>query len=130
MVRVQMSNSNAQGFTHLIVTVLVIEYGPIDKGEPYVLVPGEWIPIFYWWNGITSVPQAHLNNATYPVLMGQCVGGGSTVNAMFLHRCPAVDYDAWETLGNPGWGWDSLLPYFKKVSQTCSIFVLSSIRFD
>jgi len=76
----------------------------------------EWVPIFYWWNGITSTPQVHLNNATYPVLIGQCVGGGSTVNAMFLQRCPAVDYDSWEALGNPGWGWNSLLPYFKKVS--------------
>lgn len=103
----------------IIVNVLVIEYGPIDKGEPYVLVPGEWVPIFYWWNGITSTPQVHLNNATYPVLMGQCVRGGSTVNAMFLHRCPAYDYDAWAALGNPGWGWDGLLPYFKKVSH-CS----------
>jgi len=101
----------------LAVSVLVIEYGPIDKGEPYVLVPGQWVPIFYWWNGITSVPQVHLNNAVYPVLMGQSVGGGSTVNAMFLHRCPAVDYDSWAALGNPGWDWDSLLPYFKKVSN-------------
>jgi choline dehydrogenase len=110
------------------VTVLVIEYGPIDKGEPYVLVPGEWVPVFYWWNGITSVPQVHLNNAVYPVLMGQCVGGGSTVNAMFLHRCPAVDYDGWAALGNPGWDWDSLLPYFKKVSKHIEHF-RDSVRF-
>ena len=96
----------------------MIEYGPIDQGEPGVLVPGEYNPTTYWWNPlIFSTPQVHLNNAVYPVLMGQAVGGGSTVNAMFLQRCPAGDYDAWESLGNPGWGWNSLLPYFRKVSQ-------------
>ena len=36
------------------------------------------------------------------------------VNGMFFNRGSAGDYDAWEKLGNPGWTWDSLLPYFKK----------------
>jgi len=44
------------------------------------------------------------------------VGGGTVVNGMFFARGAAADYDAWEQLGNPGWGWDGLLPYFKKVS--------------
>jgi choline dehydrogenase-like flavoprotein len=35
---------------------------------------------------------------------------------MFFDRGAAADYDAWSSLGNPGWGWDDLLPYFK-VSQ-------------
>ena len=56
-----------------------------------------------------------LNNGTYFVPMGRVVGGGSTINAMFFLRCPAVDYDSWEKLGNRGWGWQGLLPYFKKV---------------
>ncbi|KAB2574698.1 Dehydrogenase patE [Lasiodiplodia theobromae] len=42
------------------------------------------------------------------------VGGGSVVNGMFFDRGGAPDYDAWEELGNPGWGWDGLLPYFIK----------------
>jgi choline dehydrogenase-like flavoprotein len=33
-------------------------------------------------------------------------------------RVLQADYDAWVTLGNPGWGWDDLLPYFKKVSNS------------
>jgi choline dehydrogenase-like flavoprotein len=36
------------------------------------------------------------------------------VNGMFFDRGSASDYDAWETLGNPGWGFNDLLPYFKK----------------
>lgn len=44
------------------------------------------------------------------------VGGGTVVNGMFFARGSAGDYDAWENLGNPGWGWEGLLPYFKKVS--------------
>jgi len=43
------------------------------------------------------------------------VGGGTVVNGMFFARGAAADYDAWEQLGNPGWGWDGLLSYFKKV---------------
>jgi choline dehydrogenase-like flavoprotein len=33
---------------------------------------------------------------------------------MFFDRGSAVDYDAWESLGNDGWAWEDLLPYFKK----------------
>jgi choline dehydrogenase-like flavoprotein len=43
------------------------------------------------------------------------VGGGTVVNGMFFARGAAADYDAWEQLGNPGWGWEGLLPYFQKV---------------
>lgn len=38
---------------------------------------------------------------------------------MFFNRGSAGDYDAWEKLGNPGWAWNDLLPYFKKVCRIC-----------
>ncbi|KAJ3505003.1 hypothetical protein NLJ89_g7642 [Agrocybe chaxingu] len=50
------------------------------------------------------------------VLAASVVGGGSVVNGMLLDRAAADDYDMWEKLGNPGWGWDGLLPYFKKAT--------------
>jgi len=42
------------------------------------------------------------------------LGGSSAVNACYWIRGSAADYDEWEALGNPGWGFDSLLPYFRR----------------
>lgn len=63
---------------------------------------------------VTSQPIPGLNNLTNRISAGALVGGGSAVNGMFFDRGSASDYDAWEALGNPGWGWKDLLPYFKK----------------
>ncbi|EKG20738.1 Glucose-methanol-choline oxidoreductase [Macrophomina phaseolina MS6] len=97
------------------ITVLVIEYGPLDKHEDSVLVPGlldlDTTP--YWFN-LTSAPQEGLNNKTFRVPAAAVVGGGTVINGMFFDRGTAADYDLWEQLGNPGWGWDGLLPYFRK----------------
>lgn len=43
------------------------------------------------------------------------MGGGSAVNGMFFDRGSREDYDNWAELGNPGWDFEGLLPYFKKV---------------
>jgi choline dehydrogenase-like flavoprotein len=42
------------------------------------------------------------------------LGGGSIVNGMMYDRGSAADYNAWEELGNAGWGWEGLYPFFKK----------------
>jgi choline dehydrogenase-like flavoprotein len=63
---------------------------------------------------ITSAPDTQTGGKTYPVYVGNVVGGGSVVNGMAFDRASAADYDAWELLGNPGWNWNSLLSYFKK----------------
>lgn len=47
---------------------------------------------------------------------GKALGGGSILNAMCWNRGGKDDYDAWEALGNPGWNWGGMLPYFIKVS--------------
>lgn len=63
---------------------------------------------------IDSAPDTELEGLEVPVLIGKVVGGGSVVNGMAFDRASAADYNAWEQLGNPGWGWNGLLPYFKK----------------
>lgn len=65
-----------------------------------------------------SVYQPNLDDRTFTVSSGATVGGGSTVNGMAIVRGEAEDYNLWRDLGNEGWGWDGLLPYFKKVSFT------------
>lgn len=47
--------------------------------------------------------------------LGKGVGGGSLINGMCWTRGESADYDAWVALGNPGWGWNDLLPYFRRV---------------
>lgn len=94
--------------------MLVIEYGYLDHQEANVLVPGLLNVTQYLFN-ITSIPQRGLDNSTFAVPAAAVVGGGTVVNGMFFDRGSAPDYDAWAELGNPGWGWKDLLPYFKKV---------------
>jgi choline dehydrogenase-like flavoprotein len=66
------------------------------------------------WDGITSKPEPALGNASYPVLVAKVLGGGSVINGMVYDRGSAADYDAWEAMGNTGWGWKGMEPYFKK----------------
>lgn len=51
---------------------------------------------------------------------GKVLGGGSILNAMCWNRGGQDDYDAWAALGNPGWDWDGILPYFIKVDSSHS----------
>ena len=84
-----------------------------DGLVPGVLVPGIEPPANLSRNYV-SVPQPGLNNATSPVYSAAVVGGGTVINGMFFNRGSASDYDSWERLGNPGWGWEDVLHYFKK----------------
>ncbi|KAF2826690.1 choline dehydrogenase [Ophiobolus disseminans] len=63
---------------------------------------------------ITSAPEPFMQNKTWSVLVGNVVGGGSVVNGMQWDRGSDADYDAWEQLGSPGWGYNGLKKYFKK----------------
>jgi choline dehydrogenase-like flavoprotein len=66
------------------------------------------------WNGLQSQPEPALGNSTFPVLVAKVLGGGSVINGMIYDRGSAADYDAWEALGNKGWGWSGMEPYFVK----------------
>ncbi|KAJ4350390.1 uncharacterized protein N0V89_009011 [Didymosphaeria variabile] len=66
------------------------------------------------WTGFTTQPEAQLGDKTYNVNVGKVLGGGSVINGMVYDRGNAADYDAWEALGNEGWGWAGMEPYFIK----------------
>jgi choline dehydrogenase-like flavoprotein len=62
----------------------------------------------------TPVPQPGLGNTTQTIFSAAVVGGGSTINGMMLTRGASDNYDNWEKLGNKGWAFNDLLPYFVK----------------
>ncbi|WP_343603632.1 GMC family oxidoreductase N-terminal domain-containing protein [Roseateles sp.] len=67
--------------------------------------------------GFETVPQAGLNGRRGYQPRGKALGGSSAINAMVYTRGHRSDYDAWAAAGNPGWGYDELLPYFVKAER-------------
>ncbi|MGB6538283.1 MAG: GMC family oxidoreductase N-terminal domain-containing protein [Xanthobacteraceae bacterium] len=59
-------------------------------------------------------PEQGLNGRVLNYPRGKAVGGSSSINAMIYMRGQAADYDHWRQLGLSGWGWDDVLPYFKR----------------
>ncbi|KAI4114864.1 MAG: hypothetical protein LQ345_004434 [Seirophora villosa] len=104
------------------ITVGVLEAGPAALDEPRIDVPGrlgETLFTEYDWHFETT-PQPGLGGRRLPWNRGKVLGGSSAMNFMMWCRGNKGDYDAWEKLGNKGWGWDGMLPYFKK-SETFQV---------
>lgn len=70
----------------------------------------------YDWN-TTYVASEHVGGRSISVAQGKIVGGSTKLNRMVFDRGAKSDYDGWEALGNKGWNWKTLLPYFKKVRR-------------
>jgi len=72
-------------------------------------------PAITW--GFLSEPEPELNGRRLPVARGKMLGGTSSLNGMMAIRGHAADYDGWRDMGLPGWGWDDVLPYFRKLES-------------
>jgi choline dehydrogenase len=95
--------------------VLLLEAGGSNDDER-IAVPHRawelWTTPFDW--GYTTAPQAAALNRSIYWPRGKVLGGSSCLNAMIYVRGTPADYDHWAYLGNAGWDYDSVLPYFKK----------------
>jgi choline dehydrogenase len=101
--------------------VLVLEAGGSDR-RFWIQTPIGYGKSFYDesvnWK-YTTEPEPGINNRRSYWPRGKVIGGSSSINAMVYIRGHQQDYDDWLALGNPGWGWQDVLPYFKK-SETCA----------
>ena len=94
--------------------VCLIEAGGSER-HPFIRIPAAvgaaiMSPKFGW--GLTTVPQKHLNDRRIPLPRGRVIGGTGSINGMAYYRGPAKDFDDWAAMGNPGWSYAELLPYF------------------
>ncbi len=98
------------------VRVLLLEAGPPDR-NPWLHIPAGVPkvvnnPDITW--GYSTEPEPGLNGRRLAWPRGRTLGGSSSINGHVYMRGTWQDYDGWRDLGNPGWGWDDVLPYFKR----------------
>ncbi|ETS73552.1 hypothetical protein PFICI_14498 [Pestalotiopsis fici W106-1] len=100
-------------------SVLVIEPGLDERANPNVTSVLGFLSAFNtpidWAYNIT--PQASLGGRGMQYHAGKAWGGTSTINGMTFLRGDRAEIDAWESLGNKGWNWDSLWPHYKGVER-------------
>ncbi|KPI45454.1 L-sorbose 1-dehydrogenase [Cyphellophora attinorum] len=97
--------------------VLLIEAGSDHNKDPRVKTPMLFRQSFSdrnidWDHHAIPQEEIHGKQTVHP--RGKGLGGSSLINYMSLHHPTRSVYDAWASAGNPGWGWDDMLPYIRK----------------
>ncbi len=97
-------------------TVLLLEAGGKDNYH-WIHIPVGYLftmgnPRTDWMFKTESEPGLNGRALDYP--RGKVLGGCSSINGMIYMRGQARDYDQWRQMGNPGWGWEDVLPFFRK----------------
>jgi choline dehydrogenase len=96
--------------------VLLLEAGPRDR-NPWIHIPVGYGKLFSHptlnWR-YQSEPEPELNGRSIYQPRGKVLGGSSSINGLVYMRGQHRDYDIWRQLGCDGWGWDDVLPYFKR----------------
>ena len=99
--------------------VALLEAGPRDTSFWIHLPIGYgktmWDPKLNW--RFYTEPEPNLEGRQIYWPRGRVLGGSSAINGLIVVRGQSRDYDHWRDLGNPGWGWDDVLPYFIKLEN-------------
>lgn len=100
-------------------SVLLLEAGPRDNylwiHLPIGYAKTMFHPVYNW--GFYTEPQPTMNNRQVYWPRGRGLGGSSSINGLIYIRGQHQDYDRWAALGNAGWSWQDVLPYFKKLER-------------
>jgi choline dehydrogenase len=99
--------------------VVLIEAGGPDR-NPLIHIPAGYMklldhPTLTW--GYKAEADPGTNGRAIPYPRGRVLGGSSSINGMIYVRGQPEDFDHWGQLGNRGWSWDDVLPYFKKAES-------------
>ncbi|WP_405139533.1 GMC family oxidoreductase [Nocardia sp. NBC_01388] len=100
------------------ISVLLLEAGPKDF-NPLIHVPkgfGKLLgsPKHAWHHPVRPIGST---DRVEHWVRGRMLGGSSSINGMIYNRGHRADYDELETLGNPGWGWTTMLPIFRSLEN-------------
>jgi choline dehydrogenase-like flavoprotein len=95
-------------------TVCLVEAGGEDR-HPFIHIPATVAaaiarPALNW--RFMTEPQPALNNRRIPLPRGRVIGGSGSINGMVYFRGQPRDFDDWAAMGNPGWSYREVLPYF------------------
>jgi len=96
--------------------VLLVEAGGPDK-KMEIHIPAGYAKLHHSevdWGGYWTEPQKHVLNRKIYLPRGKVLGGCSSTNAMAYVRGNKEDYNDWAAMGNRGWSYEDVLPYFKK----------------
>jgi choline dehydrogenase len=99
--------------------VLLLEAGGKDR-NPWIHIPAGFYRNIYHpkitWQFETE-PQAELGGRRLPWPRGKVLGGSSSINGLIYIRGQRQDFDLWRQLGNTGWSYDDVLPYFRRAEN-------------
>jgi choline dehydrogenase len=106
----------AEGGRH---TVCVLEAGPPDR-SPFIHIPAGYIKTLYnpsyTWQFKTE-PVPGVDGRRFAVTQGRTLGGSGAINGLVYNRGQAADFNHWAQIGNRGWGYADVLPYFRRTER-------------
>lgn len=101
------------------ISVCVLEAGPSDW-HPYIHLPAGFIKTFHMksinW-AYQQEPGPYTNGRSIYAPRGKTLGGSSSINGHIYNRGQRMDFDTWAQMGNRGWGYADVLPYFRRLEK-------------